>query len=323
MADPTDIGPGSLAGRATVAVPAQPIPAGPGPGAGGGGHADGADASEGEFEDPRDFRPVPAPVVYLLLVRMWSRSAWQYRVSLLLTGFAQMLTTCLDLIAILVIYSQVQTLAGFTLPQTLYLYGTTRLSFALTDLTVSGIDGVADAIRLGTFDLVLIRPVGTLVQVLADQFTPKRLGKLIPATATLVWAAHDLPVPWTVGRGLVCAMTILCGTAIYCSLWVLTGCIPFLATDAREVANTFTYGSEFATEYPITIFGRPFALALTFLVPVAFVTWQPSLYVLDHPDPFGLPGFLRFAAPAVAALLALITALAWRGSVRRYRSTGS
>jgi ABC-2 type transport system permease protein len=270
-----------------------------------------------------DDRPLPDPLAFLLLVRMWSKAAWQYRASLLLTGTAQTLSTCLDLVAILVIYTQVDSLGGFTLPQTLYLYGTTRLAFAISDIVASGIETVADAIRLGTFDIVLIRPVGALPQVLADQFTPKRFGKLVPALATLGWSLWTVPVHWTPARVLVCAATVLCGAVIYCSLWVLTGCVSFLAPDAREVANVFTYGSEFATEYPITIFGRPLGLALTFVLPVALVTWQPSLYVLGPADPFGLPGFLRFAAPAVAALLALVTAAAWRGAVRRYRSTGS
>lgn len=269
------------------------------------------------------WRALRGPAAYLLLVRMWSRSASQYRVSLLLTTSAQILTTSLDLIAILVIYSQVSAIAGFSLPQILYLYGTTRLAFGASDLVASGVEGLGDSIRLGTFDLVLIRPIGTLAQVLADQFTPKRFGKLIPAGATLVWGLIAVPVHWTPLKAAVCAGTVSCGFVLYCALWVLTGCISFIAVDAREVANAFTYGSEFATEYPLTIFGRPLGLALTFVLPVAFVTWQPSLYVLGHPDPFGLPGFLRFASPAVALVLCALAGLAWRGCVRRYRSTGS
>ncbi|HEX4789929.1 MAG TPA: ABC transporter permease [Actinospica sp.] len=268
-------------------------------------------------------RPLPGPLAYLLLVRMWSRAASQYRVSLALTGLTQIVTTCLDLIAILVIYSQVQVIGGFDLPETLYLYGTTRLAFGLSDLVASGVETLGDSIRLGTFDLVLIRPVSTLAQVLADQFTPKRLGKLVPAGATLVWALTVLPLHWTALKVAVCCGTVLCGFVLYCALWVLTGCISFIAVDAREVANTFTYGAEFATEYPITIFGRPLGFALTFVLPVAFVTWQPTLYVLGLPDPFGLPGFLRFASPLVALIMSGLAALAWRGCVRRYRSTGS
>ncbi len=53
------------------------------------------------------------------------------------------------------------------------------------------------------------------------------------------------------------------------------------------------------------------------------MTWQPSLYVLGKADPFGLPGFLRFAAPVVALVMSLLAAAAWRTAVRHYRSTGS
>jgi len=268
-------------------------------------------------------RPLAAPTAYLLLVRMWSRSAMQYRTSLLLTGFGQLFTTSLDLAAILVLYSQVKVLGGFTLPQTLYLYGTTRVAFALSDIVASGVETLADSIRLGTFDLVMIRPVSTLAQVLADQFNPKRFNKIVPAAATLGWALIDLPVQWNAAKIAVCVGTVLSGFVLYCAFWVLSGCISFLAVDARELANTFTYGSEFATEYPLNIFGRPLGLTLTFVVPVAFVTWQPSLYVLGHPDPFGLPGFVRFASPVVAAVFSALAALAWRACIRRYRSSGS
>jgi viologen exporter family transport system permease protein len=254
---------------------------------------------------------------------MWSRAAWQYRASLLLTGIAQTLSTCLDLAALLVIYSQVPTLGGFALAQTLYLYGTTRLSFALSDVIASGAEGLSEAIRLGTFDVMLIRPVGTLAQVLADQFTPKRFGKLIPSTATLVWACLNIPVVWTPARIALCAATVVCGTVIYSALWVMTNAVAFVATDMQEPANIFTYGGELITEYPFAIFNRSLALTLTFAVPLAFVTWQPSLYVLGKADPFGLPGFLEFSAPLVALAMALLAGFVWRAAVRHYRSTGN
>jgi ABC-2 type transport system permease protein len=268
-------------------------------------------------------KTVPGPLAFLLLARMWSRAAWQYRVSLLLTGTTQALSSCLDLAALLVIYSQVDTLAGFTMPETLYLYGTTRMSFALSDLVASGVETISQSIRLGTFDVYLIRPISTLPQVLAEQFSPKRFGKLLSAAATLVWAVSTLHLHWTALKVLLCLGTIGCGAVIYCSVWVITGTISFFAVDAQETANAFTYGSETLTEYPLAVFSRPLALGLTFALPLAFVTWQPSLYVLGHADPLGLPGFLRFCSPAVAAVMALLAGAAWRFAVRHYRSTGS
>ena len=273
--------------------------------------------------DNAGLRPLRAPIAFLLLARMWSRAAWQYRVSLLLTGLAQALSTCLDLAALLVIYTQINTLAGFDRAETLYLYGTTRLAFAFADILASGMDTLGESIRLGTFDVYLIRPVSTLAQTLAEQFTPKRFAKTFSAVATLGWAITVLPIHWTILKVLLCVGSVICGTVIYCSLWVITGTISFFTVDARETANAFTYGAEAVTEYPLGIFNRPLAMGLTFALPLAFVTWQPSLYVLGHADPLGLPGFLRFCAPAVAAAMSLLAAVTWRFSVRHYRSTGS
>lgn len=272
---------------------------------------------------PADDRPLSALRAYLLLAGAWSRSARQYRASLALNTMAQMLTSCLDLVALLVIYAQIQTLAGFTKPETLYLYGTTRLSFALSDLIASSTELLSDAVRLGTFDVILIRPVSTLAQVMANQFTPKRFAKTVPAAATLAWAVVAIHIHWTVLKAAVCVGTIVCGTVIYIALWVLANLVSFFSPDARETANSVTYGSELVTEYPFGVFGKPAALMLTFALPLAFITWQPSLYVVGRTDPLGLPGFLRFAAPVVATVLSLLTVAAWRGAVRRYRSTGS
>ncbi len=97
----------------------------------------------------------------------------------------------------------------------------------------------------------------------------------------------------------------------------------FVATDGSEVANAFTYGGDAMTQYPLTIYPVQVVKALTFVVPVAFVNWYPALYVLDRPDPFGLPTWLRFGSPVAALVVCTLAAVAWRGGVRRYRSTGS
>ena len=77
------------------------------------------------------------------------------------------------------------------------------------------------------------------------------------------------------------------------------------------------------TQYPLTIFPREVVKALTFLVPVAFVNWYPCLYLLDRPDPFGLPSWFAVLSPVVAALTLVVAGLAWRTGVRHYTSTGS
>ena len=100
-------------------------------------------------------------------------------------------------------------------------------------------------------------------------------------------------------------------------------CLQFWTSDASEVANAFTYGGNTVMQYPLTIFPGEVVTGLTLLVPLAFVNWYPSLYILDRPDPFGFPAWLQFASPIVAVLLGTLALLAWRTGVRHYASTGS
>jgi ABC-2 type transport system permease protein len=62
---------------------------------------------------------------------------------------------------------------------------------------------------------------------------------------------------------------------------------------------------------------------LTFVVPIAFINWYPSLHILGRPDPLGYPDWTQWLSPLVAAVLVALAALVWRSGVRSYRSTGS
>ena len=81
-------------------------------------------------------------------------------------------------------------------------------------------------------------------------------------------------------------------------------------------------GGNFLAQYPIDIFSSWLRRFLAYIVPLAFVCYFPALYILDKPDPLGLPRLLEFSSPLVAAIAAVIAGLVWRGAVRHYRSAG-
>ena len=116
---------------------------------------------------------------------------------------------------------------------------------------------------------------------------------------------------------------VLSGTVIFFGFFVGFSSIQFWTTDASEFANAFTYGGATLTAYPLTIFPRELLLGLTFGLPVAFVNWYPALFLLDRPDPFGLPAWFQFASPVAAVVVMAAALLVWRTGERRYTSTGS
>jgi ABC-2 type transport system permease protein len=260
---------------------------------------------------------------YLLLAAMWVRVSMSYRTSFAVLTLGQLLITGLDFVAIVIMFTAVDSLGGFSLPEIGFLYGGTALALGIADLLVGNIERLGRRIRTGSLDAMMVRPVPLIAQVCADEFSLRRVGRIAQGLAVFAWAIATVDVAWTPARVLVTLSLVLCGSVIFLAVFVLGATLQFWTADASEAANAFTYGGNTLTQYPLTIYPPDVIKELTFLVPIAFVNWYPSLYVLDRPDPLGLPSAVQLASPVAAAVLVLVAAAVWRTGVRRYRSTGS
>ncbi|WP_188196008.1 ABC transporter permease [Nonomuraea sp. SYSU D8015] len=258
---------------------------------------------------------------YFLLAWTWTRAAAAYPVSFWLMTLGGIVIASLDVAVILVIFANTTTLAGFSREEVLFLYGTSSVSFTVCDLFVSNIDRVSQHIKAGTLDTFLIRPVSAWIQLATDRFTPNRAGRVLQASVVLGYSIAALDLDWR--RAWMIPVMVITGMVIFTALWTLAGALQFVLTDAPEVSSSFTYGSQQLSQYPLAIYGRDLVRGVTYVLPLAFINWQPGLYVLGEDDPFGTPEFMRFLGPAAALVLALLAALAWRQGIRHYRSTGS
>jgi ABC-2 type transport system permease protein len=261
--------------------------------------------------------------LYRRLVGARIRSDFQYRLSFALFFLGQLLITFLDFVAIAVLFGQVHQLAGWSLAEVAVLYGLTGTSFALADMFIGTVDNVAVKIRDGTFDGYLIRPLGPLLQLVTDEFAPRRIGKVVQAAVILGIALGAAHVRWTAGRVAMLPLTILGGTVIFSAVWVVTACIAFWTVDSGEAANAFTYGGNFMTQYPLGVYGAWLRRLLAYLVPLAFVNYFPAVYLLGRRDLLGAPSITRFASPFIAILTVFVARAVWTEAVRHYRSTGS
>ncbi|MFI9171537.1 ABC transporter permease [Streptomyces lincolnensis] len=254
---------------------------------------------------------------------MWVRSSMTYRTSFAVTVLGNLLVTGLDFATILLMFSQVDTLGGWSLPEIAFLYGLSATAFGIADLVLGSMDVLGGRIRDGSFDTLLVRPAPVLAQVGADRFALRRLGRITQAVAVLGYALVAVDVDWSVAKVLLVPVMVVSGAAIFCALFVAGAAFQFVAQDAAEVQNAFTYGGTTLLQYPPTVFGKDLVRGVTFLLPLAFVNWVPASYVLGRPYPLELPQWTAFAPPLVAAGCCALAGLAWRAGLRSYRSTGS
>ncbi|MFI9007339.1 ABC transporter permease [Actinosynnema sp. NPDC053489] len=261
--------------------------------------------------------------VYLKLVGARLRGQMSYRTSFALQCLAQAVNQLAELAIILVLFDRVDALGGFAVSEVVLMYAIAGTAFGIADLVAGQLDELPALIRTGAFDVLLLRPLGTLAQMMASDLHLRKVGRIVAGLGTLTYALGHNDIAWSAGTAALAVVAPASGAVIFSAVWVAANALCFWIVDGQEFANAVTYGGSAFTSYPITVYGPWLRRFFAFVVPGAFVAYYPALALLDRPDPLGGPAFLGWVSPLVAVAAAAVAGLVWRTAVRHYRGTGS
>ena len=251
------------------------------------------------------------------------RSIVSYRMSFLIELFSNSITTVLDITTVVVLFGANRAVAGFTLEQALLVAGLSSLGFALADLLVGNVDHLKTYVRTGLMDVILVRPLGSLWQLLCMDLPFRKALRSVLAVVVLIVALHLNDIVWTPGRVALLLLTPLAGLVFFGAIFVLSASLAFWWVDSGEIGSAFTYGGRDFTTYPVPVYAGWFRAVFAYALGFGFVAYQPALALLGVTDPLGLPAWAGYLSPLAALLAAALAALVWRAGIRHYRSTGS
>jgi ABC-2 type transport system permease protein len=260
---------------------------------------------------------------YAALIGGQFRSLASYRLSFVIEMVSNIGTTALDIVTVVVLFSTTRNVAGFSLPEAILIVSLSSLGFALADVIVGNVDHLRVYVRTGLLDVVLVRPLGALGQLLSMDLPFRKVLRGLLSFVTLVVAVRINDIDWTPARLVVLVMTPLAGLVFFGAIFVLTASLAFWWVDSGEIGSSFTYGGRDFTSYPMPVFAGWFRTIFAYALGFAFVAYQPALVLLGRNDPLGLPTWAGFLSPVVALVAAAVAAVVWRAGVRQYRSTGS
>ena len=251
------------------------------------------------------------------------RAQLQYRATVILLAFGQFTMTGIEFLVMWTLFDRFGQIRGWTLPEVALLYGMANVSFALAESIARGFDKFEQAIRSGEFDRMLLRPRSAAFQVVAGQLQLMRLGRFLQGLAVVIWASGALGVAWTIPKVALLVASIAAGAMTFGALFVIQATICFWSTQGLELLNTTTYGGVETAQYPLAVYDTWFRRFFTFVVPLAFLNYYPSLAITGRVDPLGGPAALTWFAPLAGPIFLAIALRFFRFGVRHYRSTGS
>lgn len=161
------------------------------------------------------------------------------------------------------------------------------------------------------------------MQLAGQELTTRRTAASPRALLIFAWATHALAIDWTAAKLALLLATVLGGACLFYGLIVLQATLCFWTTESLEIMNTVTYGGVETAQYPLVIYRQWFRRFFTFVIPLACVSYYPTLGLLGRADPLGSPAYLYWMSPLVGFCFLAFCLQIWQFGVRHYRSTGS
>ena len=259
---------------------------------------------------------------YLAVLRSRVKAQQVYRLSFATEVFSAFLIGLVEFAEVWVIFHNVGTLGGLDTNAALLLFGLSNTSFALAQVLVGHLDSLPAMIRMGTLDAYHLRPQPLLLQLITSDISLRRLARAAVAVIVLGGGLWRNEIDWGIAPVTLIVITLICGIALFCGLFVCAAGLQFFLIDGAELTNSFTYGGSFAAMQPASVFPAPLKLLFGFAIPVAFTAYVPTIALLGLPGPPLLPAWSAWLTPVAAAWVWLLAFAAWRIGTRHYQGGG-
>lgn len=257
-------------------------------------------------------------ILYTLL-RTRISSQMIYRASFWTAFWVDMLVFVLQLLTFSAIFSQIESIGGWTLAHMAIFMGTFTMLDAVYMCTYFfGIIAIPDKIRSGALDLYLTKPVDTLFLLSVERMDFGSILLTIPGLIMVMWGMNQLGIRLTLGLmlGYALIFTIMY-LLMYCLMVVLrTPAFWLLRTEAfSDLENALV---DFSYRIPGVAFHGVWKALLYVALPYGLMATFPTQFLTGSMD----VRHWLLAGGVLAGFWVLMRGL-WKSGVRHYGSASS
>jgi len=256
--------------------------------------------------------------LFTTLLKINVQQELAYRTDALVNLLVMLMWTGWELLSLSIIFSNAQTLGGWTLGQLIALLGVFRLISTLMFAIVwPNTEKFNQGMRDGSLDYTLLQPAPSLFLVTFTRIVIWRLADLLLAIGLVVVGLRMSGDSVTLPSLLSFALLLAGGMTIFYSLWIVMMAFTFWFIKFDNNV-TILHALLEAGRYPATVYPPWLRLIVTFVVPVAVTTTVPVQALRGELIAWQVAGFL-----AVAVVILTLSLQMWRAGVRRYSGASS
>jgi ABC-2 type transport system permease protein len=243
-----------------------------------------------------------------------------YRTNFVVAFLYSLLNLISGILAIGVVFGQVESVQGWTFASTLAILGVYLTLSALRDLVVGpsleSLAGMDGDIWTGKFDFLLLQPVDTQFIASVRHWRPFALFDLVLGGITLVVAVGQMQGAPGIAQALLFLAMLAAGfIVLYAILLAFSGLVFW----NPALFYTWIFNALFQmARYPTSLYPAGLRFILTWIVPVGIMTTLPAEALLGTLAPTNAA-----LGIGIAALSCLGASLLFRSGLKRYVSASS
>lgn len=256
--------------------------------------------------------------IYRMILVQDLKSKMSYRADFIISSVGMIFTNIAGFVALWITFQNFPTVVGWNYNEMLFLYGFTLLALTPVQCFFDNNWSLRAYVYTGDFIKYCFRPINIFFYFISEVFDIKGIGQFLFGVVTLVYAWNKLGLDISVFVILKLMISLITASLFMIGLmnvaaatcfWVLnSGFVMVFAVKFRDYAK-----------YPITIFNPVLRFLFTFIIPVSFIAYYPSLVFL-RPDNIPL---LTFASPFLGFLWFWGSYKIWMKGALSYSGTGS
>ncbi|MHB9095156.1 MAG: ABC transporter permease [Eubacteriales bacterium] len=257
--------------------------------------------------------------IFFYYTAQYIKTKMAYRADFFIYVFSDLLLQSVNLIFILVVFTKVPAIKGWTRDQVLFIYGFFLIPFAVYSGFLNHLFDVPEKYVLeGELDRILVRPLNAWYQVVVETMNPELLVGAPAGVAIMIYSGRAMGLVWTWWDIPLAIVLIFGATMIYAGVYTFLASLGFW-TEGNIGLMPMVYNLSNYGRYPMTVYRGPVRFILTWVLPFAFVGFYPSTLLMHRYD------FAWYAllTPVIGIISFTIAYRVWVAGIRRYRGTGS
>lgn len=257
-------------------------------------------------------------ILYFQILSQDLKSKMSYRADFWISMIGMVITNCVSFFAIMILFENINAIGEWNYYEMLFLYGFSVITTVPAQCFLDNGWNLGDAVLSGDFIKYCLRPINSFFYFFSETFDVKGIGQFVWGIIILGYSWKRLLIPASFVNIVFLFFMLLSASLFMSSIMIIAAASSFWITCSGDILILFSRFKEYA-RYPISIFNPLLKFVFSFVIPIAFIAYYPSMLFIQTDSTL----VLSWLTPIFGVLFLSGTYLLWMKGAQNYTGTGS